>query len=483
MIKRLLALIASLGVLLCCFAGCMTYQNATEGGDSPVDPDPVETPTGTCFTVSLTCNGQPFLPSNVVYAQWYNANTLAYVREAQFGEDGVARTYGLDGDYLVVLSGLDEDYTYNPNESQYLATNNSPDVSVTVYRLSTANKTTANNGSTYLKGIGLPDVGIYRAEFTKAGQEIYYSFKPKTGGEYILESWVAIVNNQIDPVIVQVGPVIGNLIGTAVNGGAEGDYTKNFKYSIEVDESNTVNGGASFVFCIKINSVSNSYPVTVDFKLSRAGDYSYDLTNAYVAEPQEDFENCPIGMTSEKDENGDPTYYKYVHLAVSGAVLDASRVKKHDDGYYYYKADDGYCYLLYVSIGVSISVLDLPFNQFTTTTSLRFNGTDYRFFIEGEGSYYNDGTTVSGSGYWMMVHSGYSQDVLDRLYGKKGYTDYLNYDGRYPCNEELKNFLMDYCISSRVFQDGNGKAEQAGVQSAEDDQWLVGCGYYIWDGD
>lgn len=481
MIKRLLALIASLGVLLCCFAGCMTYQDATEGGGDSPKPDPDDTQTGTCYSVSLVYNGQAFLPDTETVAQWYNANTLAFVREAQFGEDGVARTYGLDGEYLVVLSGLDENYTYNPNDDAYLATNDSPDVTVTLFALSTAVKTSQNNGSTFLRGIKLPDVGVYRVQIASASSRVFFSFTPKTNGEYSLESLVPIVNNQIDPVIVQYGSVIGNTLGTYIDGGAEGDYTKNFKCIFEVDESNTVNGGATYVFGISINTVSDQFPVTFDFRLSRAGDWSYDTSDAEVPEPEEDFENCPIIMDSEKDEDGDATGYRYVDLAVSGTVLDASKAKKHDDGYYYYEVD-GTEYLLYVSIGTPISVLDLAFNQFTTLTSLRFNGRDYRFFIEGEGYYSNDGVNVTGMGYWMMVHSGYSQDVLDRLAGKKGYTDYLNPDGRYPCTEELKQFLWDYCVSSRVFQDGNGQAEKEGVQSAENDQWLVGCGYYVWAG-
>jgi hypothetical protein len=62
---------------------------------------------------------------------------------------------------------------------------------------------------------------------------------------------------------------------------------------------------------------------------------------------------------------------------------------------------------------------------------------------------------------------------------KGGYSLYVNSDGCYPVTQELKEFLTDFNISQRLFNDGNGEAESRGFKSAEGDQWLFACGIYV----
>ena len=65
--------------------------------------------------------------------------------------------------------------------------------------------------------------------------------------------------------------------------------------------------------------------------------------------------------------------------------------------------------------------------------------------------------------------------------GTLGYAEMCNSDGVYPVNKELQRFLQGYATNARLFMDGNGWAETSSrrLKSAEEDQWLFACGYYV----
>ena len=59
------------------------------------------------FTVSLVYGGKAYIPKSGG-VRWSDGKS---VHEAEFGEDGIARIAGLDGDYQVTLTELPKNYT------------------------------------------------------------------------------------------------------------------------------------------------------------------------------------------------------------------------------------------------------------------------------------------------------------------------------------------------------------------------------------
>ena len=131
---------------------------------------------------------------------------------------------------------------------------------------------------------------------------------------------------------------------------------------------------------------------------------------------------------------------------------------------------------------------------------------NYKFFIEGWASFklqpgyfcvnhkengvycpcYNVTNPANGCGGACVIDCpncheqcrNVSQELLD---SQGGYADYVNSDGRYAVNEELKRFLQAYSIKHSIFFDGNGNAEvdpETPVYAEQEDQWLFACGYY-----
>ena len=71
--------------------------------------------------------------------------------------------------------------------------------------------------------------------------------------------------------------------------------------------------------------------------------------------------------------------------------------------------------------------------------------------------------------------------------GTENYKQFIEVDYAAACNsdgvcyvtKELMEFLQKFSVSQRLFFDGNGFVETAGVFALEDDQWLFACGYYV----
>ena len=86
--------------------------------------------------------------------------------------------------------------------------------------------------------------------------------------------------------------------------------------------------------------------------------------------------------------------------------------------------------------------------------------------------------------YWVVGSSGEMKNYYDFITDSvKGYSGHVNGDGAYPVNKELRQFLQDYAVAQRLFNDGNGFAEWPApdgpaYNSDEDSQWLYACGLY-----
>ena len=102
------------------------------------------------FTVSLMYAGEPYIPKIDMCVRWSDGVS---VHEAAFGEDGVARVTGLDGDYQVTLTELPKNLTYNPNI--YVATNDSKHVIIELYKYKSAKR----GGEDIYKCITIKDLG------------------------------------------------------------------------------------------------------------------------------------------------------------------------------------------------------------------------------------------------------------------------------------------------------------------------------------
>ena len=288
--KKLYLPLLLLLILSLLLSGCGEYTKPpvstpiTPGGDDPGDPpdDPGgEEPEGEPFTVSLSFGGAAFVPVQPISAQWSDGYSY---HQAAFDEYGEARITGLDGDYQVTLTGLPTGYTYNPNI--YRANNDNRHVTIELYQLGSTRK---DGSDLYNKVIALQSMGVYRAtlpadgskvnpamhENVKKGQMIFFQFVPKHAGTYSIESWMDITANLVNPIIeVYHGSSAYKTYGYAVDGGGvEGNYTKNFRCEVDVDDEQI---GMVFAFGIRVTSKIDVFPVTVDFSLQYED--SYDVT-------------------------------------------------------------------------------------------------------------------------------------------------------------------------------------------------------------
>ena len=182
--------------------------------------------------------------------------------------------------------------------------------------------------------------------------------------------------------------------------------------------------------------------------------------------------------------------YTFTHMCDYYGILDGSRVKLNPaDGLYhlYDQATGEYREILYAKISENI-----PYS--VRGRSFMFWGEDSFISMEYHG---NKALTVfdkdvqRGRNYKLFIE-GYAHLPDDWIYphyvnypGQKGYYDYVNTDGCYPVTQELKRFLMEFSLSQRYFNDGNGFAEGGedgsgyyGMKASEDDQWLFACGYF-----
>lgn len=440
--KKFITFIITLAlVAVCAFSGCTEYRPPSSSADkpgsstdNPNDPNNPGTDTPTddedCFTVTLYYLGEKYSPTNEIYAQWSDGQS---VYKSKIGEDGVARNSELDGDYVVTLSALPEGFTYEPNG--YTATNDDKDTKITLYRINSFSNN--KDGSDFFTDIiTLPSTGAYRITFTEPNQKKYFSVVPKSNGIYVFQSLIDITANEVNPVLYryyapQVYPE--NQVPDVVDGGgAENTYTKNFKYTIYLDGEYVNN---DFKFCIEAKSIKKeAFPIVIDFLLERDGEYSDGVGEAVPVNPTEDFKPTPeyTGMTFK------------LAAQYNNGIQDEDLFKLNpEDGYYhlYDAATDTYGVILYATITRSNIILGSYFMDPEVQGRLKYYGKSYITFI-----------------------------------GR--YASYVNSDGVYAVTQELKEFLQIHSIAQGYFRDGRGNAETLGFKSGEEDQWLWACGYY-----
>ena len=439
-------------LLVLCFTGCTTYKppivtdNPYEGdnsGGGTTQPKPDgDKDEERVYTVTLYSEGKRFSPNVIFYAQWTSEDKTEIV-SAPFNALGVAETKNLDGEYRVTLSGLPDEYTYDPNG--IFVDNDNRDVNIELLPIIE----TKNKGTDYYTDcIEVSKLGTYRHQFNARNEKAWFRYYPTAQGKYVIESWVDVYENEVNPVMIHYA---GNSsyvnldypTGTYDDGGTSSTYTKNFKFMLELS-GNMV--GNVWIFQLYADC-KGEYPVNVDFTIKLLGDYS--------GKDDEKFEPAEVkGPFLNTRPEGKWTY----NYADNGRVLDSSRFVLNENDKFYHLYDEekyadngGWGPVLFAKLSKDCEVFRDPestgdsggFLNPHIFSRLKFNGKDYTTFM-------------------------------------KIYCAYCNVDGAHPVTQELKDFLQLYASSMTLFADGEGKAELFNKLSAnEEDMWLFGCGYYI----
>lgn len=284
MMKRLLACLLSLLTMVTFVACDLQYMDknaqtsggfTSDGGDStgsaedgttsgdPTQEGQVE------YVVRLTNAGAPYVDTDGMKAQWTNG--FDYF-QADF-VNGVAKTKGLDGDYTVSIIGLNKKYVYNPNGNR--TSSLTPEIEIPVYRIMNAR---GGDGTDAYDCLTCKYVDtVYSTEILFKDQVVFYEFEPTENGEYVIESWVDASEAKINPKLdVYYGSSVYKNYGyTLDEGGYSKGYTRNFLYTIKVDDSNI---GGVWTFAIHAEAKNDEYPVNVNFSLRRADSYTADRT-------------------------------------------------------------------------------------------------------------------------------------------------------------------------------------------------------------
>lgn len=240
---------------------------------------------GTVFKVYLEYNGDPFVVSTAtpITVTW---NDGINYKSAQVDENGIASVKGLDGDYAITVKDLPAGYTYNPNI--YSATNDNPEITIDIYKLGS----TSGSGVSEYKRKVLTKTSMYRATLSSDSQKIFFEFKAEKSGTYTIESWVSTVDDKINPKIDVytsnfAAPIYMYTLDT---GGSEGkNYTKNFKYEVEIaDEMISSGGQVVFVFAVYTTARNDKYyPVDVDFAVQYEGGFELEHIKSEFVVPNE----------------------------------------------------------------------------------------------------------------------------------------------------------------------------------------------------
>lgn len=481
--KKFLAVFISVLILICGaafgFAGCSDGKNPSDGDDddnstvTPPDinpPNPPDDTDGDAFCVSLIYNNKPFVPETPLKAVWTDL-TDGGVYTADFNDEGKASITGLDGDYQVTLNDGLEGYTYDSNI--YRATNDQKSVSVTLYRLTVPTITPNADGSAPLSAIRIRRLSAYRARLVADGKYVYYMYEPQGSGVYSIWSMLNVTANEVNPILdAYYGSkqYVSDKVTVIDDGGSSSTYTKNFKYEVHINEDE-LNG--VFIFGIKAESrVENAFPIDVDFMITYESDYVREDPDYEMVIPRTNFVQTP-------EISGNWTYFASLS---ENNVLDGNLVKFNEaDGYYhlYDKETGAFGATLYAKVSEPCAILE---ESFTTVEyvgnkalSIFYKGKylNYKLFIEGYDSLHAHEYITA------ELYADASLYYSDGRTGPvKGYRDYCNSDGVYPVTEELKEFLQGYAVNQRMFNDGNGWAENHGYNSSEENQWLFACGVY-----
>ena len=505
--KLIVSIIMSLLTLFLCSCGVFTQGNLGAQSGNALGEDQ--------FTVTLEYDGARLPTADLPVDNLEVQITDGYsYYKSKVGEDGVARFKEVEGSFKVVLMGLPEEYTYNPNV--YTVSNEMPKIILDVYKVL---KPVSGNGKGLRVDQGcyvINKAGIYRAEIKSATTKVYYEFRPTQAGEYGIESIIPTAINKINPKAnIHIGTFAykpeqpSYVLDT---GGQCSTYTKNFKYDVKLTKDMV---GNVYTFVISATEKNGQYPFTVDFALVRVGDFTLDTQNSIMKIP----EDVPVRAS-------DPAYADFIakhHTGVIGKTwknpeVEENGLKVFSEKYYYYSETTGYWHrdldmdkavgdddingtdpIVYAKISQASRFLDpLTTVENAGNKALTIDGYNYKLFIEGYNSLVN-------KGYYCVYQPDYNvycpchkpnagscfegcatchpecrpcppeqKDVL-------GYAGLANRDGACPVTDELQQFLLKFSYQQRLYNDGNGWAETGttSIDSTHDAQWLFACGYYM----
>lgn len=494
--KKFLLILLSFVLVLFCVGCGGTYtppiitppsDSGEQGGDNPGNPG---TEDELVFTVQLVNeDGSMYTPTQLIEARFLaeDGNSMF---EAKFNSRGLASAVGPDGEYRVSLSNLPEDYTYNPNDNY--TDNDHRNITIEMLHIITPR---AGNGSDRYNNRGCYEIdesGTYRAVIEAKGTVMpgsvndvsggandslmggkFYEFSPQQPGEYFIESLCDVITNQVNPVLhyYSGSSQWKQYDQTKDGGGRSSTYTKNFNFIVPPAETGNV-----WTFLITADTLGE-YPVYVDFTIKQL--------SAGIQEP-ETINIEARGPFLKQEERGN------IHYFYEDGLLDSSKVALNpDDGFYHlYDAQTKeYGALVYATLTKpSRYFLNYPGDGGPEPIDDAFLHSNYfhpewaesghlhafslRFYkTTADGSFYRDYHN------FISVYTGYDQT------GEQVKPGYCNEDGAHPVNEELKTFLMDYALAADggrgMFYDGNGLAEDLGMNAGEGSQWLFCCGYYI----
>lgn len=541
--KKFLILFLSLILVVLC-AGCnSTFTPPIDSGinsgagqepGNPENPDDPNQDKGERYTVTLK---KKSLNSNVISAFYPDEDMdikAAWTGQgesysAKFAANGIATIYGLDGSFDVSLTGVPNNYTYDPN-GDYVVNRYKRDIVITMLEI-TPMEGVEGEGTTFFGGIPqkklaitLTEGGTYRATITRPGQKVYYMITPNQPGKYTLESWVSVKENEINPSLdyyesVSSSYVNLNVYTTYKDGGRSGTYTKNFKKSLQGSSDTDNNWGFRVYADVK---PEHAYPVYVDFSLNYEGEADNEGT---IVEAKGPFFDTPPANSSQ---------WKYIYNeSINGGqkLLDASKVVLNwtdvnangiydagvdgGDGFYHlYEMDaqgnlilDGgkpkmSDKLLYVRLTTDSEVISHGSNNIGGLTGgnggygFMWHQSHYGSYVNGQ---WDENALCAGQG--SVTHEtrteypGYYLGLGDQFYHNTIYFKFIhqyyehtkNTYGVHPVNAELKTFLELFARDTAkeyteglIFDDGSGKAESSSlnIHSDPDAVWMFACGYY-----
>ncbi|MDE6597304.1 MAG: hypothetical protein K2K60_01530 [Clostridia bacterium] len=440
--KKLFLIFTLLCALVVLVSGCGSFSNPPGSTGGNLGNTGSSGGTVQAFTVSLEHEGKKYIPDNNLKAQWYDGSGY---KQAEFNSEGVASITGLDGDYSVTLDGLDDRFTYNPNI--YFVSNDERDVTITLHTLTP----TDGRGEVYHEHY-IYGVGYYRATFNsdyEMQRGIFFAYVPLNKGIYTVESYVDLTLNEVNPKLnVYVGNrnYAGNIQRCVDDGSLSSNFTKNFKYEVEVK---TVSQSVYYRFAVIFESRSPvSYPFNIDFELryqSEAGEAEPPVRS--VPKPSEEDFTERRSQFSAKGLNWQPSGWTYADIN-KYYYADLFRFNNEDGLWHVWNKDtNSYGAILWAKIKKDNNVFQ---TESQTGFADGLVSTNY----------------VNGYNYDSFI-SNYSANV--------------NGDGCYPVTAELKEFLQNFAINQRYFMDGRGWAEDLGFKATEESQWLFACGYYTAD--
>lgn len=418
-------------------------QNKPTDPDNPINPGPSVTEVE--FVVSLIYNKKLYVPKadeviTVIWADDYSQYTQV------IGQDGYAKIV-LDGDFYVYLDNTPSGYTYDANI--YLADNENPVVEIELLKIS---KVTRGKGTALYSEYEVSSEGTYRSEIKKKDQKVYYEYQPKKAGYYVIESFVNVYSDMVNPKVdIYTGTFAAKYFSETLDDGGKylkGGYTKNFKWVVKLTQQELKN---VYTFAVFADSKTGDYPVYVDFRISYEGEYYIESTLAKMMEATEIKEVTP---------NFDSRKYAFINSDFGTGNYYASYTNGTgflDGNNFKYNEETGYWHLYDQKTNTFGPILCAKITKPCAYYDESLN------LIESHG---NKNLTVSN------LTENYKQFI------EVQYAAVCNSDGVCYVTNELKEFLQKFSVSQRLFFDGNGFVESTGVYAIEEDQWLFACGWY-----